>query len=129
MQRFIFMLSEELQKAVQSGTSCNTVLVGDDTDLLILLCYHHASLESHDLLFCPEPKKNRKQPRIWNIKAGNQRLGLDICQHILFLHAALGCDTVCVGKGASLKKFQTNNAFREQAKVQHTHSASTRDVT
>ena len=75
-KRFISMLSEELakkngetqhasgdadlliaQKAVQSATSCNTVLVGDDTDLLVLLCYH-ASLESHDLFFCPEPKKN-----------------------------------------------------------------------
>ena len=58
-QRFIFMLSEELtkkncethhatfdadllivQKVVQSATSCNTVLVGDDTDLLVFLCYH-----------------------------------------------------------------------------------------
>ena len=58
-KRFISMLSEELakkncethhasgdadllivQKAVQSATSCNTVLVGDDTHLLVLLCYH-----------------------------------------------------------------------------------------
>ena len=111
-QRFIFMLSEELtkkncethhasgdadllivQKAVQSVTFCNTVLVGDDTDLLVLLCYHHASLESHDLLFCPEPKKNTKQPGIWNIKTVKQRLGPDICQHILFMYAVLGCDT------------------------------------
>ena len=74
-QRFIFMLSEELQKknckthhasgdadflivqkAVKSATTTNTVLVGDDTDLIILLCYH-ASLESHDLFFCPEPRR------------------------------------------------------------------------
>ena len=121
-----------VQKAVQSATSCNTVLVGDDTDLLVLLC-HHASLESHDLFFCPEPKKNTKQPRIWNIKAVKQRLGPDVCQHILFLHAVLGCDTTSrlhgIGKGAALKKYQTNNAFREQAKVLHTHSASMHDVT
>ena len=58
-QRFIFMLSEELKKnncevhhaaedadllivmkAVQSANSSNTVPVGDDTDLLVLLCYH-----------------------------------------------------------------------------------------
>ena len=75
-QRFIFMLSEEftktncdthhasgnadlliVQKAMQSDAACITVLVGDDTDLLVLLCYHE-SLESHDLLFCPEPRKN-----------------------------------------------------------------------
>ena len=105
------MLSEELAKkncethhasgdadllivhtAVPSATSCNTVLVGDDTYLLVLLCYH-ASLESHDLFFCPEPKKNTKQPCTWNIMAVKQRLGPDMCQHILFLHAVLGCDT------------------------------------
>ena len=83
-QQFIIMLSKELQKknckthhasgdadflivqkAVKSATTTNTVLVGDDTDLIILLC-HHTSLESHDLFFCPEPKKNMKKPRIWN---------------------------------------------------------------
>ena len=70
----------------------NTVLVGDDTDLIVLLCYH-ASLKSCDLYFCPEPKKNTKKPRIWNIIATKQILGEDICNHILFIHALLGCDT------------------------------------
>lgn len=70
-QLFIFMLSEEIQKkkrepyhasgdpdplivqkAAQSANVTNTVLVGDGTDLLVLLCYH-ASLEAHDLFrFC-----------------------------------------------------------------------------
>ncbi len=81
-QQFIFMLSEALQKkncethhasgdadllivlkAIQSATTTNTVLVGDDTDLIVLLCYH-ASMESHDLFFRPEPKRNTKNPRI-----------------------------------------------------------------
>ncbi|KAK3882376.1 hypothetical protein Pcinc_013242 [Petrolisthes cinctipes] len=93
-QRFLFMLSEDLQKkkcethhalgdadlligkkVVQSANVTNTVLVGDDTDLLVLLCYH-ASLEAHDLFFCHEPKKkNMKKPRIWNIKAKKKMLG------------------------------------------------------
>ena len=50
-------------KAIQSATTTNTVLVGDDTDLIVLLCYH-ASMESHDLFFRPEPKRNTKNPRI-----------------------------------------------------------------
>ena len=62
-----------------------------------------------------------------------QRIWPDICQHILFLHAVLGCDTTSrlhgIGKGASLKKFQASNSFRQQAKVLHTHSASNHDVT
>ena len=76
--QFIFMLSVELdksncktyhasgdadllmvQKAVQSAATSTTVLVGDNTDLIVLL-YCHASLDSHDLFFSPEPKKNKK---------------------------------------------------------------------
>ena len=121
-----------VMKAVQSANSSNNVLVGDDTDLLILLC-HHASIESHDLFICPEPKKTTKQPHIWNIKVTKQSLGPDICQHIFFLYAVLGCDTTYrlhrIGKGASLKKFQASHSFRQHAKVLLTHSASKHDVT
>ena len=77
-QQFILMLSTELeksdyktyhaprdanllivQKAVRSATTSKTVLVGEDTDLIVLLCCH-ASLDSHDLFFCSEPKKHKK---------------------------------------------------------------------
>ena len=120
-QRFINMLSEQLvkanchthhatgdadllmvQKAVESATLSDTVLVGDDTDLLILLCYD-ACLDSHDIFFRPEPKKTTKIHRVSN--------------HILFLHAVLGCDTTSrlygIGEGSSLRKFKTSNHFRE----------------
>jgi len=78
-KQFIFMLSAELeksncktyhspadgdllivQKAVQSATTNTTVLADDDADLIVLLCYH-ASLDSHDIFFCPEPRKNTKK--------------------------------------------------------------------
>ena len=149
-QRFIFMLSAALQdkncetyhasgdadllivqKAVQSSATSTTVLVGDDTDLIVLLCYH-ASLDSHDLFFRPEPKKKTKKPRTWDIKATKERLGPEICSHILFMHAFLGCDTTShlygIGKGTSLKKFKASSAFCEQAKVFDTLSASMDDV-
>ena len=149
-QQFIFMLSEALEKkncethhasgdadllivlkAVQSATTTSTVLVGDDTDLIVLLCYH-ANMEAHDLFFHPESKSNTKKNRIWNIKAIKQMLGPDICNHILFIHALLGCDTTSrlygIGKGASLKRFRASHTFCEQAKVFDTHSASIHDV-
>ncbi len=149
-QQFIFMLSRELeknnckthhasgdadllivQKAVQSATTNNTVLVGDDTDFIVLLCYH-ANLESHDLFFRPELKMNTKKHRIWNIKATKEKLGPDICNNILFIHAFLGCDTTSriygIGKGASLGKFKTSSTFREQAKVFNSDSASMQGV-
>ena len=48
-----------VQKAVESATTMKTVLVGDDTDLLVLLCYH-TSLDTCNLLF----KTEKKMPRI-----------------------------------------------------------------
>jgi len=149
-QQFIFMLSRELeknncktyhasgdadllivQKAVQSATTSTTVLVGDDTDFIVLLCYH-AKLESHDLFFCPEPKKNSKKLRIWNIEATKEKFGQDICSNILFIHAFLECDTTSplygIGKGTSLSEFRASSMFLEHAKVFNSDSASTRDV-
>ena len=37
-----------VQTAVQFTKSINTVLVGDDTDLLVLLC-HHAEMNANEL--------------------------------------------------------------------------------
>ena len=77
-QRFINMLSNYLekrkckmyhapgdadllivQKAVESSTVMDTVLVDDDTDLLVLLCYH-ASLDSHSIFFNRTQEKHQK---------------------------------------------------------------------
>ena len=146
-QRFIYLLGSYLekkcklyhapgdvdvltvQKTVESSTMMDTVLVGDDTDLLVLLCYH-ANLDSHNILFRPEPKKNTKNPRVWNIKAVKEQLGLEVCNNIPFLHAVLGCDTTSqlygIGKGTSLKKFSKH--FQEQAKVFGVESATLKDI-
>jgi len=109
----------------------DTALVGDDTDLLILLCYH-ASLESHNLFFLPNPKKNAKKLKEWNIKAIKEQLGPEICSNILFLHAVLGSDTTShlygIGKGTSIKKFQSSEHFREQAKVFAKESATPEEI-
>ena len=72
-QRFLMILSQALQNAgcvthhsdgdadllivktaIVSARTKTTVLAGDDTDLLVLLCYH-ASKEGCDLYFRPEP--------------------------------------------------------------------------
>ena len=120
-----------VQKAVQSTATSTTVLFGEDTDLIVLLCYH-ASLDSHDFFFSPGPKKNIKKLCIWNIRATKEKLSQRICNNILFIHAILGCDTISrlygIGKGTSLRKFRANSLFHEQAKVFHSDSASTHDV-
>ena len=57
-----------VQKAVESANTTNTVLIGDDTDLLILLIYH-TNLELHGLFFKTKPKKSTNRSHVWNIKA------------------------------------------------------------
>ncbi|XP_065915240.1 uncharacterized protein [Dysidea avara] len=121
-----------VQKAVESATVTDTVLVGDDTDLLVLLCYH-ACLNSHTIFFKPEPKRTTtKKLRVWNISAAKKKLGPEVCKNLLFLHAILGCDTTSqlygIGKGASLKKFRSIRNFQEQAEVFCTSSATPKEI-
>eukprot|EP00794_Sanderia_malayensis_P001611 gene1611-1782_t len=94
-QSFINMLSRYLQirgcqthhseadvliakTANNSSRESTTVLVGDDTDLLILLCYHTPRQPQQDtckLYFYPEPKANSTKRRVWDIKSVQQQLG------------------------------------------------------
>ena len=74
-QNFISMLGAELQKynckvyhdsadadylivkkAIDKAESMDTILVGDDTDLLVLLIFH-TQPQGKDIFFVPEPKK------------------------------------------------------------------------
>ena len=109
-----------VQKAVESSILMDTVLLFDDTDLLILLC-NYASLDSHSIFFQPEPKKNTKYPKVWDIKAVNEQLGPEICAFIHFLQAIVGCcitsHLYSIGKGTSLKKFISSSHFPDKAKV------------
>lgn len=105
--------------AISKARSFPTVLVGDDTDLLVLLL-HYGELEARDLFFRPEPRQQGTR-RAWDIKKAKISLGPDVCSKILFAHAILGCDTTSrvhgIGKGLALKKLQSSSQFRELAGV------------
>ena len=143
-QSFLLMLSEALQNvgcvthhangdadllivqtAVESARTKTTILVGDDTDLLVLLCYH-ASEDGCDLYFRPEPKGNARGARAWHMKRVKEQLGKEVCRNLLFLHAVTGCDTTSrlygVGKATALKKFENVLHFKQQANVFSRHS-------
>ena len=55
-----------VQTAIQSTKSVTTVLVGDDTDLLVLL-RHHADTSARDLFFSPQPKQRSTTRKIRDI--------------------------------------------------------------
>ena len=61
-----------VQTAEQSSIKCQTILIGDDTDLIVLLCFHVTN-SCYDIFFhsnkCRGTKRN---PRCWNIKKCKQ---------------------------------------------------------
>ena len=72
--------------AVVCARRTTTVFVGDDMDLLVLLCYH-ADLLGCDIFFEPETKRNAKPGqirRLWNIKKVKQQLGPELCMKIFY---------------------------------------------
>ena len=138
-QRFIKMLDEYLllhdfivhhslgdadllivRTAVQCAESKDSVLVGKDTDLLVLLCYY-TDQSAYDLIMHSQAKSSICLRKVWNIKYMKGHLGCDVCESILFIHAIGGCDTTSrlygIGKGAPLKKHMSSQIFRENSKL------------
>ena len=150
-QRFINMLGQKLEeegcevyysegdadfdivrKAVDVSANVNTVVVGEDTDLLILLLYH-AKENRNQIFFCPEQKQNsKKKSKVWDIQMCQRVLGSKMCQCILFLHAFLGCDTTSsifgIGKGLSIRAFNKSEQFQQCASVFCDESSSKEQV-
>ena len=114
------------QRVVQSAATKNTVLVADDTDLVILLCYY-ADPDGFDLFMQCLTRGTTKKNRIWHIKVTQSELGADICNNILVMHAILGCDTTsrlyALGKG-----FTSSELFRDQAELDNS-ARSTQQLT
>ena len=108
-----------IKTSVSTAAESPTVLVGDDTDLLVLLCFYTRQ-DGCDLFFRPEPKSTSTQIKVWNMRRVQTELGSALCNNILFLHAISGCDTTSrpfgIGKSAPLKKFCDFSYYREQAR-------------
>ena len=66
-----------VQKTIESASPMDTVLIGDDTDLLVLL-FHHLPQHGKDIFFASDCKKNTKG-RVWNIKEVRAKLGTFLC--------------------------------------------------
>ena len=67
-----------VETTVQSTMYCETILVGDDKSLLVLLCFH-VKEESCEVFFIPEiGYGTQNSPRCWNIKNVQRVLQADI---------------------------------------------------
>ena len=63
---------------MESARRAKTVLMGDDTDLLILL-YYYTEMSAEESFFHPEPRANSAKRRVWNMKVLKEKLGQDMC--------------------------------------------------
>ena len=148
-QRFIIMLSDRLhasgcrtihaegdadtvivQTAVRCADSGVTVVVGEDTDLLALLCYP-VKPQSPNIYFRSD-RKTKTKNRVWSIQWLQNSLSLRLTRLLLFAHAIAGCDTTSrllpeVGTAVPLK-IKHDPHFQELAAV-FNRNANTEEVT
>ena len=107
-----------VETAIQCSIANATVVIAEDTDILILLLYH-ANIQYEKIYFTSAAKKTSKkiEQDAWNITDTKLELGEELCKSILILHALLGCDTtsgVFVGKSRSVICFKKDPNFREK---------------
>jgi len=106
--------------AIEKSEQHTTTVIGEDTDLLVLLCYHSKDT-SNKIYFKSEPKQNTTKIKIWDITETRRKLGLSVCNILPFVHAFSGCDTTSrifgLDKGTVLKKISANMQLQDHAAV------------
>lgn len=126
-QRLIHMVSDEMRKkdftvvnatgdadvdivkaAVEASLLYKTTLIGEDTDLLVLLLYY-AQRDNKGLYFRSDKAKDDGSCKVYDINHLKELLGQSMCTQLMFIHAMTGCDTTSrifgVGKGTAFQRF------------------------
>ena len=121
-----------VSKAIESALTSETIVVGEDTDLLVLLLYH-ADLNSHKIFFKSDMKQNlRSETVIRDILSIKEALGVIVCKNILFIHAIAGCDTTSglfgIGQGSPLKMLKENEHFRKNARKFNEDNSTSKEI-
>ena len=76
-----------IQTTLQISETSATVLIGEDTDLLVLLL-QHTPLSCHDVFFVPgRSNASTKATTIWHIQRCQVDIGPRLCHNMLFVHA------------------------------------------
>jgi 5'-3' exonuclease len=92
-----------VQTALHLSRSEEVVVVGEDTDLIVLL--HHARSSDKRIFFRSDRQQSKQ--RYWDILKVQKSIGFEISNAILFIHAISGCDTTSalfnIGKGGAWK--------------------------
>ena len=111
-----------VDQALKSAQSNVTVVVADDTDILILLCSQATSdlkpIYQQPLLQSKQYKGNDLS--VFHIKHTQRSLG-ELTQILPLIHAVTGCDTTSrvygLGKRGGLQKFMKSKMLQAKAKT------------
>lgn len=99
-----------VKAAVLSSVTRSTTLIGEDTDLLVLLL-HYTQQANKDLYFRSDKANADK---VYHINELKMVMGEELCSQLLFLHAYTGCDTTSrifgVGKKSVFHKLVKGDA-------------------
>ena len=79
--------------AVERIRSSNVVVIGKDTDLLILLIHHCTNWGENSLCFTSSGGRNCSPEKVYNIAYRKNSFPSVIVECILPIHMFLGCDT------------------------------------
>ena len=107
---------------VKESLNQNTAVIGEDTDLLILLLYYSTMSTPYKLYFRSDiNNKNKRICQVHDIIKYKEVLGNYICEK-LFVYSFTGCDTTSsfygIGKGAALKYFIKSDDFQNIVSVE-----------
>ena len=97
--------------AVNSTILHSTTLIGEDTDLLMLLL-HYCMSDGKPLYFRSD-NQSRNNQKVYNINQMKHLLGSQLCTQLLFLHSFTGCDSTSrvygVGKKSVFQKIMKDD--------------------
>ena len=78
-------------------------------------------MDAREVFLKSESNTSSQQKQIWCIRQPKQLLGLDVCGHILFIHAILRCDVTSrlfgLGQGLAVKRIKSDFQLCQQAQV------------
>ena len=81
-----------MRSAVDASLLYSTTLIGEDTDLLVLLLYYAQENGKGIYFKSDKPKKDGSQ-KVYDIRSLKKVMGPEICTQLLFIDALTGCDT------------------------------------
>ncbi|WAR19045.1 hypothetical protein MAR_000883, partial [Mya arenaria] len=96
---------------IRAAEHSQVVVIGEDTDLLVLLCFY-ANSDANNIVSHLILKLHLKTIHV---------LGEEVRKLLVFIHAFTGCDTTSrlygIGKGATLKKTVSDEKIRNHASI------------